>query len=67
MSWLISGVIDMRATESLTYLASSYRDWSELDIIRRVVTDLMEGRKPSSEQETVDIDVETVRIKYRPQ
>jgi len=57
----------MRATESLTYLASSHRGWSELAIIRRVVTDLMEGRKLSAEQETVDIDVETVRIKYRPQ
>jgi hypothetical protein len=57
----------MRATESLIYLASSNIGRSELAIIRRVVTDSMEGRKPSAEQEAVDIDVETVRIKYRPQ
>lgn len=48
----------MKPTESLIYLAISHRDRVELIIIRRVVTDLMEGRKPS------DSDMKDVALCY---
>lgn len=48
----------MKPTKSLLYIAISHRERPELAIIMRVVTDLMEGRKPS------DSDMKDVALCY---